>query len=163
MAVGAPRSSGVLHRVSGRSRPGPGFLSSLWLDNLGARVLVVLACGGVGFSCCSFPIRPFWSSFCLAAAGSRGVGKTSPRIADLPGRGGSVCIGFMYLEGSAGGQYMERSRVEIGVTKWVQALPLDVWAGVVGCEFGCRPFQPLRGGAVVRGWRPRACGELSFI
>jgi hypothetical protein len=24
---------------------------------------------------------------------------------------------------------MERSGVEIGVTKWVRALPLDVWAG----------------------------------
>jgi len=97
MAVGASRSSRVLHRVSGRSRPRLGFLSSLWLDNLGARVLVVLACGGVGFSCCSFQIRPFWSSFCLAAAGSRGVGKTSPRIADLQAR--RVCLCWLYVFG----------------------------------------------------------------
>jgi len=73
-----------------------------------------------------------------------------------------VCVGFMCL-GICNSQYMERSRVEIGVTKWVQDLPLDVWAGVVGCEFGRRLFQPLRGGAVPRGWRPRACGELPFI
>jgi hypothetical protein len=97
MAVGAPRSSKVLHRVSGRSRPRLGFLSPLWLDNLGARVLMVLAYGGVGFSCCSFQIRPFWSSFCLAAAGSRGVGKTSPRIADLPAR--MVCLCWLYVFG----------------------------------------------------------------
>jgi hypothetical protein len=56
---------------------------------------VVLSCGGVGFSCCSFQIRPFWSSFCLAAAGSRGVGKTSPRIADLQAR--SLC--WLYVFG----------------------------------------------------------------
>jgi len=95
MAVGASRSSRVLHRVSGSSWSRLGFLSSLWLDNLGARVLVALACGGVGFSCCSFQIRPFWSSFCLAAAGSRGVGKTRPRIADLLAR--MVCLCRLYV------------------------------------------------------------------
>jgi hypothetical protein len=58
---------------------------------------VVLACGDVGFSCCSFQIRPFWSSICLAAAGSRGVGKTSPRIADLPARRVRLC--WLYVFG----------------------------------------------------------------
>jgi len=160
MAVGASRSSRVLHRVCGRSRPCLGFYLLSGLIILGRGFWWFwLAAAWVSHVALS-RFAPFRA---LSVSRPLGLGALVKLRRLSPICRSGVCVGFMYLEGSASCQYMERSRVEIGATKWVQTLPLDVWAGVVGCEFGCRPFQPLRGGAVPRGWRLRSCGELSFI
>jgi hypothetical protein len=160
MAVGASRSSRVLHRVSGRnwSRLSFYLLSGLIILGRGLWRFWLAATWVSHVALSRF--APFGA---LSVSRPLGLGALVKlrRVSPICRRG--VCVGFMYLKGSAGAQYMERSRVEIGVTKWVQALPWTSGRGVVGCEFGYRPFQPLRGGAVPRGWRPRACGELSFI
>jgi len=105
MTVGASRSRRVLHRVSGRSPPRLGFLSSLWLDNLGARALVVwLAATWVSRVALS-RLAPFGA---LSVSRPLGLGALVKlrRVSPICRRG--VCVGFIYLEGSEGGRYGEK-------------------------------------------------------
>jgi len=126
MAVGASRSSRVLHRVSGRSRPRLGFylLSGLIILGRGFWWFWLAAAWVSRVALSRF--APFGALYVSRPLGLGALVKLR-RVSLICRRG--VCVGFMYLEGSAAAQYMERSRVEIGVTRWVQALPLDVWAG----------------------------------
>jgi uncharacterized membrane protein YhaH (DUF805 family) len=89
-----------------------------------------------GFLVLLFPVSPLLELFCLAAAGSRGVGKTSPCIADLQARSlcwfyvfGGICRCLIY-----GGKPCRNRRDEVGAGSafgrlcggwWVANLAVD--------------------------------------